>query len=76
MADLYQVTPQAIAQHIRAVYEEGELDQNSTCKDYLQVQMGGVMTEMSWLGLAQSVKKRQTQKPLPNMNALPSIVGG
>jgi hypothetical protein len=41
MADLYQVTPQAITQHIRAVYEEGELDQNSTCKDYLQVQMEG-----------------------------------
>ena len=41
MAELYQVTPQAITQHIRAVYEEGELDQNSTCKDYLQVQMEG-----------------------------------
>ena len=41
MAELYQVTPQAITQHIRAVYDEGELDQNSTCKDYLQVQLEG-----------------------------------
>src|SRR5690554_5631242 len=41
MAELYQVTPQAITQHIRAVYEEGELDQNATCKDYLQVQQEG-----------------------------------
>ncbi|MGB2222238.1 virulence RhuM family protein [Neptunomonas sp.] len=41
MAELYQVTPQAITQHIRAVYDEGELDQNSTCKDYLQVQREG-----------------------------------
>lgn len=41
MAELYQVTPQAITQHIRAVYDEGELDQNSTCKDYLQVQIEG-----------------------------------
>ncbi|MFP6789612.1 MAG: RhuM family protein [Thalassolituus sp.] len=41
MADLYQVTPQAITQHIRAIYEERELDQNSTCKDYLQVQTEG-----------------------------------
>lgn len=41
MAELYQVTPQAITQHIRSVYEEGELDQNATCKDYLQVQTEG-----------------------------------
>lgn len=41
MAELYQVTPQAITQHIRAVYEEGELDQNATCKDYLQVRTEG-----------------------------------
>jgi hypothetical protein len=41
MSELYQVTPQAITQHIRSVYEEGELDQNTTCKDYLQVQQEG-----------------------------------
>ena len=41
MAELYQVTPQAITQHIRAVYEEGELEPNRTCKDYLQVQTEG-----------------------------------
>ncbi len=41
MAELYQVTPQAITQHVRAVYDEGELDQHATCKDYLQVQTEG-----------------------------------
>src|SRR5471030_1313922 len=41
MSDLYQVTPQAITQHIKAVYSEGELAQSSTCKDYLQVQTEG-----------------------------------
>jgi len=41
MADLYQVTPQAITQHIKAVYDEGELDREATCKDYLQVQAEG-----------------------------------
>ena len=44
MAELYQVTPQAITQHIRAVYEEGELEPNRTCKDYLQVQSEGNRT--------------------------------
>ena len=41
IAHLYQITPQAITQHIKAIYEEGELAQNSTCKSYLQVQQEG-----------------------------------
>lgn len=41
MAELFQVTPQAVTQHIRAIYEDGELDQDATCKDYLQVRMEG-----------------------------------
>jgi len=41
LADLYQVSPQAITQHIKAVYEEGELEQNPTCKSYLQVGLEG-----------------------------------
>ncbi|MGO4745579.1 virulence RhuM family protein [Serratia quinivorans] len=41
MSELYQVTPQAVTQHIKAVYDEGELEQSSTCKDYLQVQTEG-----------------------------------
>jgi hypothetical protein len=41
IANLYQVTPQAITQHIKAIYEENELEQNATCKAYLQVQQEG-----------------------------------
>lgn len=41
IANLYQVTPQAITQHIKTIYEEGELEQNATCKSYLQVQQEG-----------------------------------
>ncbi len=41
IAELYGVTPQAITQHIRAVYDENELDLTATCKDYLQVQTEG-----------------------------------
>lgn len=41
IANLYQITPQAVTQHIKAIYEEGELDQNATCKSYLQVQQEG-----------------------------------
>ena len=41
MSELYNITPQAITQHIKAIYEEGELEQNLTCKSYLQVATEG-----------------------------------
>lgn len=41
MADLFQTTPQNITQHIKAIYEEGELRGDSTCKPLLQVRSEG-----------------------------------
>ena len=41
IAQLYGVTPQAITQHIRAIYDENELVESATCKDYLQVRTEG-----------------------------------
>lgn len=41
MAELYQTSTQNITQHIRHIYAEGELEENSTCKHYLQVQTEG-----------------------------------
>ncbi|WP_411873263.1 RhuM family protein [Vulcanococcus limneticus] len=41
MADLFQTTPQNITQHIKAIYEEGELREDSTCKPLLQVRSEG-----------------------------------
>lgn len=41
LAELYGTTPQNITMHLRNIFEEGELDEVSTCKDYLQVQMEG-----------------------------------
>jgi hypothetical protein len=41
IAELFQVTPQAVTQHIRAIYEDEELEQAATCNDYLQVRMEG-----------------------------------
>ena len=41
MAELYQTTPQNITQHVKAIYDEGELDPEATCKDYLQVRDEG-----------------------------------
>ncbi len=41
MAELFQTSSQNITMHIRNIYAEGELSEEATCKDYLQVQSEG-----------------------------------
>ena len=41
MAELFDVNPQAITKHLMNIYEEGELDKNSTCSKMEQVQKEG-----------------------------------
>jgi prophage maintenance system killer protein len=41
MALLFEKTPQNITMHIGNAYKEGELERDSTCKEYLQVQQEG-----------------------------------
>ena len=41
MAELFQTTPQNITIHLKNIFEEGELDEEATCKDFLQVQKEG-----------------------------------
>lgn len=41
MAELYQTTPQNITSHIKNIYQDGELNELATCKDFLQVQNEG-----------------------------------
>lgn len=41
MAELFQTTKQNESSHIKNIFEEGELSENSTVKDYLTVQQKG-----------------------------------
>ena len=41
MAELFQTTSQNITIHLKNIFEEGELEENTTCKDFLQVQIEG-----------------------------------
>ena len=41
MAELFQVTPQNITLHLKAIFSEGELSEAATCKEYLQVRTEG-----------------------------------
>jgi hypothetical protein len=41
LAELYQTTSQNITLHIRGIYEDAELPQSATCKEYLQVRDEG-----------------------------------
>ena len=38
ISELFQTTTQNITQHIKDIYETSELEEISTCKNYLQVQ--------------------------------------
>ena len=42
LADLFNTTKQNINQHVKAIYDSGELDRNRTVKKYLTVQTEGV----------------------------------
>lgn len=44
MAELYQTTRPNIVQHIKNIYADGELDEASTCKNFLQVRQEGNRT--------------------------------
>lgn len=41
IADIYKTTRQNIEQHIKNIYSDNELQENSTCKNFLQVQNEG-----------------------------------
>jgi hypothetical protein len=41
IADLFQTTPQNITIHLKSIYEDAELDEAATCKEYLQVRSEG-----------------------------------
>ena len=34
---MYNITPQNITMHIKNIYADGELEEESTCKEFLQV---------------------------------------
>lgn len=41
IAELFQITPQNVTLHLKAIFAEGELSEEATCKDYLQVRREG-----------------------------------
>lgn len=41
IAELFSVSPQNITMHLKKIYAEQELAEDSTCKDFLQVQSEG-----------------------------------
>ena len=60
MAELFQTTSQNITIHLNNIFKEGELDEEATCKDFLQVQKEG----------ASEVKRKQKSY---NLDAIISI---
>lgn len=44
IAQMYQTTPQNVTLHIKNIFLDGELEKDSTCKEFLQVQIEGSRT--------------------------------
>ena len=54
MADLFQTSRTNVVEHIKHIYDEGELDENSTCRKFRQVRKEGnreVTREMPFYNL-------------------------
>ena len=54
MADLFQTSRTNIVEHIKHIYEERELDENSTCRKFRQVRKEGnreVLRELQYYNL-------------------------
>ena len=54
MADLFQSSRSNVVEHIKHIYEEGELDEESTCRNFRQVRQEGsrqVMREIPFYNL-------------------------
>lgn len=60
MATLFETSSQNINMHLKRIFEEAELSENSTCKDFLQVQIEG----------KRKVKRRQRHY---NLDAIISV---
>ena len=41
IAELFQTTPQNVTLHLKAIFDDGELTEEATCKDYLHVRAEG-----------------------------------
>jgi len=63
MSELFQTTPENILMHLKNIFQEGELDQKATTKDFLVVRQEG---------------KRQVKRKLKhyNLDAIISAVTG
>ncbi|NLG65910.1 MAG: cell filamentation protein Fic, partial [Actinobacteria bacterium] len=53
LAELFQTSRTNVVEHIRHIYEEGELEQDATCRDFRQVRQEG---------------QRQVERTIPHYN--------
>ena len=47
MAELFQTSRTNVVEHIKHIYEEGELNETATCRNFRQVQKEGKMKTLS-----------------------------
>ena len=63
MAEQFQTSPQNITLHSKALYGEGEIAQQATCKEFLQVRQEGPHQNSLYAGFATSATRRIPKAP-------------
>ena len=67
MADLFRTSRTNVVEHIKHIYDEGELDENSTCRKFRQVRKEGnreVAREMPFCNFDMIISVRMPKKTL------------
>ena len=67
MAELFQSSRTNIVEHIKHIYEEGELDERATCRKFRQVQTeGNRNVEQPYLEAIKNVEKKVNRNTIKN----------
>ena len=76
MCDLYQVAKSSISQHIRHIFEDGELEENSTVRKFRTVQNEGgrrVSRELEYYNLDMILAVGYANRLRIEADALPAL---
>ena len=63
MAGLFDTSPQNITLHLKSLYEDGEITEAATCKEFLQVRQEGPHQNSLYAGFATSATRRMPKAP-------------
>ena len=72
MAELFQTTPQNVTLHLRALYQESEIDEAATCKDYLRSDNRPAGVSRAVLRSLREIERKRRQRIASDLSVSPT----